>query len=122
MNAEAYAQIVAAHATRRRMIHAANQIAVLAYDEKQDIAESTEQAVKALEQIAMRTSGEAWVPLSSSLSETYDRVDRSSRTVEFPVFVPACRNSISYWEIFNQAMCTSWPPDPGRARPVLNPR
>jgi len=84
LNAEAYAQIVAAHATRRRMIQAANQIAALAYNEKQDIGESTEQAVKALEQIAMRTSGEALVPLSHSLSATYDRVDRSSRTVELP--------------------------------------
>lgn len=37
LNAESYARIVATHATRRAMIQAANQIATLAYDEKNDI-------------------------------------------------------------------------------------
>lgn len=84
LNAEAYAHIVSSHATRRRMIKAANEIARLAYDEKQDVGDATEQAVKALEGVAIRTSGQPLVPLSISLSETYDRVDRSSRTVELP--------------------------------------
>jgi replicative DNA helicase len=84
LNAEAYGRIVAAHATRRRMIQAANRIATLAYDESQEIEAVTEQAVKALEAVAVRAAGDTLLPLSVSLSEAYDRVDRSSRTTELP--------------------------------------
>lgn len=84
LNAEAYAQIVAEQSTRRSMIHAANQIATLAYDGKTEIGNATEQAAKALEQAILSVSGNALVPLAVSLSESYDRVELLSRSDELP--------------------------------------
>lgn len=84
LNAEAYARIVAEHATRRALIQAANQIAALAYDEKNEIENAAEQAAKSLEGALMRTSGNALVPFSVSLSEAYDRVLQLSTSEELP--------------------------------------
>jgi replicative DNA helicase len=84
LNAEAYARIVAEHATRRALIQAANQIAALAYDEKNEIENAAEQAAKSLEGALMRTSGNALVPFSVSLSEAYDRVLQLSASEELP--------------------------------------
>lgn len=84
LNAEAYAKIIVNHATRRAMIQAANQIAALAYDEKNEVESATEQAAKALEQAVMHTSGNALVPFDICLSEMYDRVQELSVRLELP--------------------------------------
>jgi len=84
LNAEAYAKIIANHATRRAMIQAANQIAALAYDEKNEVESAAEQAAKALEQAVMHTSGNALVPFDICLSEMYDRVQELSVRLELP--------------------------------------
>ena len=84
LNAEAYARIVAEQSARRAMIQAANQIATLAYDEKNEIENATEQAAKALEQAILPVSGTALVPLAVCLSESYDRVELLSRSDELP--------------------------------------
>jgi replicative DNA helicase len=84
LNAEAYARIVVTHATRRMMIAAANQIAALAYDEKNEIEDATEQAAKSLEGALMRTNGNTLVPFPVCLSEAYDRVKLLSQSKELP--------------------------------------
>ncbi len=82
LNAEAYARIVADHATRRAMIHAAQQIATLAYDGENEIDQAAEQAARELEHAIMRTSGSQLVPLKVCLSEAYDRVQELSKSTE----------------------------------------
>jgi len=84
LNAEAYARIVAEHATRRALINVANQIAALAYDEKNEIEDATEQAAKALEGVLVGVSGSALVPFPVSLSEAYDRVQMLSQSEALP--------------------------------------
>jgi replicative DNA helicase len=82
LNAEAYAEIIASHAARRRMIQAANRIAMLAYDEKQGIETATSQAIQALESAVVQSTGNTLQPLSTSLKQVYEFVDESSRKAE----------------------------------------
>ena len=84
LNAETYGRIVSAHAARRRMIQAANQIAALAYNEYEEIEAATSEAIRVLESAVVRSTGDILQPLSNSLTEVYEYVDQSSRTVALP--------------------------------------
>ena len=120
LNAEAYAQIVASNAARRAMIQAANQIAALAYDEKNEIESATEQAAKALEQAVMHASGNALVPIAMlplrNRMTASGIVELRRRTARY---CPAAfQKSGSQIGQFKPARCTPLPRVQGRARPA----
>ena len=79
LNAVSYGQIVAATATRRRMLAAANQIAQLAYHENEPLEAVMDEAVKAVHQVGDRLDQRALLPFSQVISNLYDHVDRAAQ-------------------------------------------
>ncbi len=75
LNAESYGHIVEAHSIRRKMINAANQIASLAYNEESLVETVMDEAEKAVFNVSERRLKHDLVPISSVLSEYYDRID-----------------------------------------------
>src|SRR6266540_3529942 len=75
LNAESYGRIVEGHAIRRKMINAANKIAALAYNEKNDVDTVMDEAEKAVFNVSERRLKHDLQPISSVLSEYYDRID-----------------------------------------------
>jgi len=75
LNAESYGRIVEAHSIRRKMINAANQIASLAYNEESLVDTVMDEAEKAVFNVSERRLKHDLVPISSVLSEYYDRID-----------------------------------------------
>ena len=75
LNAESYGRIVEAHSIRRKMINAANQIASLAYNEEALVDTVMDEAEKAVFNVSERRLKHDLVPISSVLSEYYDRID-----------------------------------------------
>ncbi len=75
LNAELYGRIVEAHSIRRKMINAANQIASLAYNEELLVDTVMDEAEKAVFNVSERRLKHDLVPISSVLSEYYDRID-----------------------------------------------
>ncbi len=75
LNAESYGRIVEAHAIRRKMINAANRIASLAYDEGALVDTVMDEAEKAIFDVSERRLTHELQPISSVLSEYYDRID-----------------------------------------------
>lgn len=79
MNAEAYARLVEENAVRRRMLAAANDLARLAYDQKQSVDTIMDEAEKSIFNISERRVRNDLQPIQTVLSEVYDRVDQLSR-------------------------------------------
>ena len=75
LNAESYGHIVESHSIRRKMINAANQIASLAYNEESQVETVMDEAEKAVFNVSERRLKHDLVPISSVLSEYYDRID-----------------------------------------------
>src|SRR6266508_459788 len=75
LNAESYGRIVEGHAIRRKMINAANQIAALAYNEKNVVDTVMDEAEKAVFNVSERRLRHDLQPISSVLSDYYDRID-----------------------------------------------
>ncbi len=75
LNAESYGHIVEAHAIRRKMITAANQIAALAYNEESTVDNVMDEAEKAVFNVSERRLRHDVEPISVVLSEYYDRID-----------------------------------------------
>jgi len=75
LNAESYGHIVEGHSVRRKMINAANQIASLAYNEEALVDTVMDEAEKAVFNVSERRLKHDLVPISSVLSEYYDRID-----------------------------------------------
>jgi len=84
LNAESYARIVQSHAIRRKLIHAANTIASLAYNESIGIEEAMAKAVEALNLATADLMGEGLAHISEPLSEMYDRMVLASQKQEIP--------------------------------------
>lgn len=82
LNAESYGRIVVAHAVRRKMINAANRIASLAYDEGAPVDTVMDEAEKAVFSVSERRLTHDLQPISSVLSEYYDRVDDLAKRPE----------------------------------------
>lgn len=74
MNAEAYARMVESSSIRRRMVTAANQIANLAYDEKELVDQVMQQAEKAVFNVSERRLKHDVLPINKVLSDYYARV------------------------------------------------
>ena len=75
IHAEHYARIVERAATRRRLIDAAGQIAVLAYQEADDVDEVVDHAEAVLFGVSERRISKELVPIRQILSEYYDRIE-----------------------------------------------
>jgi len=75
LNAESYGRIVEAHSVRRKMINAANQIASLAYNEEALVDTVMDEAEKAVFNVSERRLKHDIEPISTVLSEYYDRID-----------------------------------------------
>lgn len=75
LNAESYGRIVEGHAIRRKMINAANQIAALAYNEENVVDTVMGEAEKAVFNVSERRLRHDLQPISSVLSDYYDRID-----------------------------------------------
>ena len=75
IHAEHYARIVERTATRRRLIEAASQIAVLAYQEADDVDEVVDRAEQVLFGVSERRLTHDLVPIKTILSAYYDRIE-----------------------------------------------
>src|SRR5512139_2038748 len=75
LNAESYGRIVEGYSIRRKMITAANQIASVAYDEQTSVDDVMDEAEKAVFNVSERRLRHDLEPISSVLSEYYDRID-----------------------------------------------
>ncbi len=75
LNAESYGHIVESHSIRRKMITAANSIASLAYNEDTTVDNVMDEAEKAVFGVSERRLRHDVEPISSVLSEYYDRID-----------------------------------------------
>ena len=88
LNAEAYGRLVEGNAVRRRMLVAANELARLAYDQKQSVDTIMDEAEKSIFSISERRVHHDLRPIQQVLSEVYDRVDQLSRRDEEIFGVP----------------------------------
>lgn len=79
LNAESYGRIVEGHAIRRKMINAANQIAALAYNEETVVDTVMDEAEKAVFNVSERRLKHDLAPISSVLSDYYDRIDELAK-------------------------------------------
>jgi replicative DNA helicase len=75
LNAESYGRIVEGYSVRRKMINAANQIASIAYNERTSVDDVMDEAEKAVFNVSERRLKHDLEPISSVLSEYYDRID-----------------------------------------------
>ncbi len=88
LNAESYGRIVEGHSIRRKMINAANQIASIAYNEKTSVDDVMDEAEKAVFNVSERRLKHDLQPISSVLSEYYDRIDDLAKRADDIVGVP----------------------------------
>ncbi|HET9589285.1 MAG TPA: replicative DNA helicase [Anaerolineales bacterium] len=82
LNAESYGRIVEAHSIRRKMINAANRIASISYNEQTNVSDVMDEAEKAVFNVSERRLKHDLQPISSVLSEYYDRIDDLAKRPE----------------------------------------
>ena len=82
LNAESYGRIVEGYSVRRKMINAANQIASIAYNERTSVEDVMNEAEKAVFNVSERRLKHDLQPISSVLSEYYDRIDDLAKRPE----------------------------------------
>jgi len=82
LNAESYGHIVEGHSIRRKMITAANRIASLAYNEENIVDTVMDEAEKAVFNVSERRLKHDLQPISSVLSDYYDRIDDLAKRPE----------------------------------------
>ena len=82
LNAESYGHIVEGYSVRRKMINAANQIASVAYNERTNVDDVMDEAEKAVFNVSERRLKHDLQPISSVLSEYYDRIDDLAKRPE----------------------------------------
>src|SRR5581483_3658800 len=88
LNAESYGRIVESHSIRRKMIHAANSIASLAYNESSTVENVMDEAEKAVFNVSERRLKHDLQPISAVLSDYYDRIDDLAKRDEDIFGVP----------------------------------
>jgi replicative DNA helicase len=79
LHAEAYGRMVEATAIRRRLLTAANQVATLAYAENESIENVMQEAEKSIFNVSERRLKKDLLPISTVLSDYYDRIDELAR-------------------------------------------
>jgi len=88
LHAEAYGRMVEADAIRRRMLTAANQIATLAYNERESVENIIEESEKSIFNVSERRLRHDVRPIRQVMSEAYDRMDEISKRPEDIFGVP----------------------------------
>ncbi len=88
LNAESYGRIVEAHSIRRKMITAANKIAALAYNEENLVDTLMNESEKAVFNVSERRLKHDLQPISSVLSDYYDRIDELAKRPDDIMGVP----------------------------------
>jgi replicative DNA helicase len=94
IHAEHYARIVERTATRRRLIDAASEIAVLAYQEADDVEEVVDHAEQILFGVSERRVSRELVPIRQILSDYYDRIEYLTRHRGELIGIPTGFNDI----------------------------
>ncbi len=79
LHAETYGRMVEAAAIRRRMLTAANQIAMLAYNEREPVENVIEEAEKSIFNVSEQRLRKDLQPIRNVLSDYYDRIDELAR-------------------------------------------
>jgi len=82
LNAESYGRIVEGHSIRRKMITAANKIASIAYNESSTVDDVMNEAEKAVFNVSERRLKHDLQPISTVLSDYYDRIDELAKHPE----------------------------------------
>jgi replicative DNA helicase len=82
LNAESYGRIVEGHSIRRKMITAANKIASIAYNESSTVDDVMNEAEKAVFNVSERRLKHDLLPISTVLSDYYDRIDELAKHPE----------------------------------------
>jgi replicative DNA helicase len=82
LHAEEYGRIVEEHATRRRMLSAANEIAKLAFNQQESIKTVLEETEKQIFGISERHIRKDVSHIREVMSELYDHIDKLSRLDE----------------------------------------
>jgi replicative DNA helicase len=75
LHAEAYGRMVEASSIRRRMLTAANQIATLAYNERESVENIIEESEKSIFNVSERRLRHDVKPISTVMSDVYDHID-----------------------------------------------
>jgi replicative DNA helicase len=88
LHAEAYGHMVEAAAVRRRLLTSANTIATLAYNEQESVENVIEESEKAIFNVSERRLRKDLQPISSVLSDYYDRIDELAKRPEDIFGVP----------------------------------
>ncbi len=88
IHAEAYARMVQEASIRRRMLAAANEMAKLAFDQKQSLDTIIDEAEKSVFNLNERRVQHDLQPIQNVLSSYYDRVDQLSQRPEDIYGVP----------------------------------
>jgi replicative DNA helicase len=88
LHAEAYGRLVESASIRRKMLTAANQIATLAYDEREAIDQVMGGAEKAIFNVSERRLQHEVKPIRAVASEVYDHTDELYRRGDEVVGVP----------------------------------
>jgi replicative DNA helicase len=88
LNAEAYAHLIEDNSLRRKMLAAANDLAKLAYDQKQSIDTVIDEAEKSIFTISEKRVRHDLQPIQQVLSQVYDRIDTLSQSADEIMGVP----------------------------------
>lgn len=88
LNVEAYGHVVEENSLRRRMLNAANELAQLAYNQKQTIDTVIDEAEKKIFSISERRVRHDLQPIQQVLSNVYDRIDQLSQRSDEIMGVP----------------------------------
>jgi replicative DNA helicase len=88
LHAEAYGHMVEAAAIRRRLLTSANQIATLAYNERESVENIIEEAEKSIFNVSERRLKKDLQPISAVLSDYYDRIGELAKRPEDIFGVP----------------------------------
>jgi replicative DNA helicase len=79
LHAEAYGRMVEAASIRRRLLTSANQVATLAYNEHESVENVIEESEKSIFNVSERRLKKDLLPISTVLSDYYDRIDELAK-------------------------------------------
>src|SRR5512136_2613221 len=82
LHAETYGRMVEASAIRRRLLTAANQIATLAYNEREAVENIIEESEKSIFNVSERRLRHDVLPIRQVMSEVYDRIGELAKRPE----------------------------------------
>ncbi len=75
VNVESYAKIVKENSTKRELIHAGNGVMEMGYSEEKDVKEILDVAESSIFSISQKHLKGGFVPIKSTLTESFDRID-----------------------------------------------